>query len=152
VTDVVLHTGPVGTAMATKVANNYLAATQAAVTLQVMSLAIKLGCDPATTAEALRLGSGSNYYVNRFFASHVLAGQLASGVTIEVMQKDVLLAAEIAGRVSVPLVGQTDLPALIDRCVETYGRDASYNALALSVSDEAMVALGGTFGVRLSDA
>jgi 3-hydroxyisobutyrate dehydrogenase len=149
VTRNLLHTGPAGTAMTTKVANNYLAAIQAAVSMEVLAMAVHYGCDPSATVHALQLGSGGNYYVHRFLGSHVVDGQLESGATIEVMQKDVRLALEIASAAGQQLVGKDDLVVLIDQCVADYGRTAPYNALALTVSDETGMALGATVGRKV---
>lgn len=143
VTDNIFHTGPVGSAMMTKVANNYLAALQAAASLQTMAMAVKFGCDPAVTAEVLLQSSGGNYYIRRFLKDLIATGELEMGATIEVMQKDVALALETAATLAVPLVGQRDLADLIARCVEQYGKHASYNALALTVSEAADVAFLG---------
>jgi 3-hydroxyisobutyrate dehydrogenase len=149
VTRNLLHTGPTGTAMTTKVANNYMAAVQAAVSMEVLAMAVHYGCDPAATVQALQLGSGGNYYVHRFLGSHVIEGRLESGATIEVMQKDVRLALEIATAAGQRLVGEGDLVAMIDRCVADYGRNAPYNALALTVSDDTGTALGATVGQKV---
>ena len=146
----VLHTGPAGSAMVTKIANNYVAAMQAAVSLQALAFAVRSGCDPEMTAQAFLLGSGSNHYIRKFMASHVLTGNLGMAATIEVMQKDVVLAIEAAQAVGLEWPGQGALTTLIDRCVDRYGVGASYNALALILSDDAQVPLGRTRGATLS--
>jgi 3-hydroxyisobutyrate dehydrogenase len=144
VTDKLFHTGPVGSAMMTKVANNYLAALQAAASLQTMAMAVKFGCDPAVTADVLLQSSGGNYYIRRFLKDLIATGQLEMGATIEVMQKDVALALETAATLGTPLVGERALPDLIADCVAQHGKQASYNAIALTVSDAAEVHfLGG---------
>lgn len=149
VTRHVLHTGAVGTAMLTKVTNNYMAAVQAAVSLEVLALAAHFDCDPIVTVQAMQQGSGSNYFVRRFLADHVLTGELESGAAISVMQKDVGLALDVAAAAGHKLLGDTELPRLIDQCVADYGSAAPYCALARSVSDETGSALGSTIGHRL---
>lgn len=89
-----------------------------------MSMAAKHGCDPTTTSEAIRLSSGSNFYMCRYMASHILAGNLRSGATVEVLQKDVALARDVALAAGINLVGHEDLSALVAACVDTYGKDA----------------------------
>ncbi|WP_323032491.1 NAD(P)-dependent oxidoreductase [Paracoccus sp. (in: a-proteobacteria)] len=152
VTPHLLRTGPVGSAMMIKLANNYIAAMQAAVSLQALAMAVGFGCDPHRTAEAFRRGSARNFYSDRYLHSHVLTGALESGAAIDVMQKDVRLAIKTARTEGRPLLGADELLAMIDRCTEDYGRDAPYNAIALTVSDQSGVALGNTRGRSLGPA
>lgn len=146
VTDNLLHSGPVGTAMMVKVANNYVGSLQTAVALEAFALAVHAGCDPEVTALAMEQGSASNHYIRRSLRSAILTGNLEAGATISILQKDVRLALEVAEAEQHSLLGGAELVALIDRCVADYGKDASYNALALTVSDITQTPLGGTVG------
>ena len=146
----VLHTGPAGSAMMTKVANNYLAAVQGAATLYAVAMAARFGCDPVVTAEALQQGSGANAYIPRFLKPHVLTGEHDLGATISVMHKDVLLAGEIARDLDIALFANADLADLIHDCVSHYGAQTPYSALALEVSDKAGVAIGKSAGRSLA--
>lgn len=150
VTDIVLHTGPAGSAMTIKVANNYLAALQATAALEVLALAIAQGCDPAVTVRTLTQGSGGNYYVQRFLDSHILQARDDQTATIAVMRKDVALAAALAQNCGQQLAGLEDLQTRIDSCIADYGADASYHAIARSVSDRSGQSLGLTRGASLS--
>jgi 3-hydroxyisobutyrate dehydrogenase-like beta-hydroxyacid dehydrogenase len=82
--------------------------------------------------------------IRRFLKDLIATGNLEMGATIEVMQKDVALALDVAAAMPVPLVGQRALPDIIAACVAEHGRNASYNAIALTVSKQAAVTFLGT--------
>lgn len=143
ITPNLFHAGPTGSAMAIKVANNYLAALQAAVAMQVLALTGRLGCDLVTALDVFLRSSGSNYYLERYMRREVLEGGQSMAATIEIMRKDVALALSLADDAGVPLAGREALEQLIQAAIARGGHGASYHSLAAAVEEQSGVRLIG---------
>lgn len=81
----VFHVGDVGAGHVVKIANNTMSHTQRLITLEVISLAVKNGIDPAVVADVIEASSGSNYYLRTYFRSRILAGNFAPTFTLELL-------------------------------------------------------------------
>jgi len=94
----VMYVGPSGTGNRIKLLHNALGAVNAVAVAESLALCRRVGVDPATYYEVVRQGGGmaySTYFDRR--AMRVVEGNYAPTFTLELMHKDVSLAAEMAG-------------------------------------------------------
>jgi 3-hydroxyisobutyrate dehydrogenase-like beta-hydroxyacid dehydrogenase len=93
-----MYVGPSGTGNRIKLLHNALGAVNAVAVAESLSLCVKLGVDPKTYYEAVKNGGGmaySTYFDRR--ALRVIEGVFDPTFTLDLMQKDVALAAQMAG-------------------------------------------------------
>lgn len=93
-----MHVGPSGTGNRIKLLHNALGAVNAVAVAESLALATRLGVDPTTYYEVVRQGGGmaySTYFDRR--AMRVVEGNYDATFTVELMHKDVALAAQMAG-------------------------------------------------------
>ena len=94
----VMHVGPSGTGNRIKLLHNALGAVNAVAVAESLALCEAAGVDPRTYYEVVKLGGGmaySTYFERRVL--RVVAGDYSPTFTVELMQKDVALAADMAG-------------------------------------------------------
>jgi 3-hydroxyisobutyrate dehydrogenase len=93
-----MHVGPSGTGNRIKLLHNALGAVNAVAVAESLSLCRALGVDPRTYYEVVKNGGGmaySTYFDRR--ALRIVEGNFDPTFTLELMQKDVALAAQMAG-------------------------------------------------------
>jgi 3-hydroxyisobutyrate dehydrogenase-like beta-hydroxyacid dehydrogenase len=93
-----MYVGPSGTGNRIKLLHNALGAVNAVAVAESLSLCAALGVDPKTYYEVVKNGGGmaySTYFDRR--ALRVIEGNFAPTFTLDLMLKDVTLAAEMAG-------------------------------------------------------
>jgi 2-hydroxy-3-oxopropionate reductase len=93
-----MYVGPSGTGNRIKLLHNALGAVNAVAVAESLSLCVKLGVDPKTYYEVVKNGGGmaySTYFDRR--ALRVIEGVFDPTFTLDLMQKDVTLAAQMAG-------------------------------------------------------
>ncbi len=93
-----MHVGPSGTGNRIKLLHNALGAVNAVAVAESLSLCVKLGVDPKTYYEVVKNGGGmaySTYFDRR--ALRVIEGNFDPTFTLDLMLKDVTLAAQMAG-------------------------------------------------------
>jgi 3-hydroxyisobutyrate dehydrogenase-like beta-hydroxyacid dehydrogenase len=93
-----MYVGPSGTGNRIKLLHNALGAVNAVAVAESLVLCRELGVDPKTYYEVVREGGGmaySTYFDRRVM--RVVEGNYAPTFTLELMQKDVSLAARMAG-------------------------------------------------------
>jgi 3-hydroxyisobutyrate dehydrogenase-like beta-hydroxyacid dehydrogenase len=93
-----MHVGPSGMGNRIKLLHNALGAVTAVAVAESLALCVRLGVDPRTYYEVVCKGGGqaySRYFDNR--ALRVIDGNYAPTFTVDLMQKDVALAADMAG-------------------------------------------------------
>ncbi|MFW5832810.1 MAG: NAD(P)-dependent oxidoreductase [Pseudomonadota bacterium] len=99
----VVHCGPVGTGIRTKLVNNLLAIALAQLNSEVLALSQAFGLDPATTLGVLTGTTATNGHLTANFPNKVLKGDTSPGFAIDLAHKDLSLALESAGALDVPL-------------------------------------------------
>jgi 3-hydroxyisobutyrate dehydrogenase-like beta-hydroxyacid dehydrogenase len=94
----VVHVGPPGTGNRIKLLHNALGAVNAVAVAESLALCVKLGVDPRTYDEVVKRGGGMAYstYFDRRVA-RMLGGDFDPTFTLDLMLKDVALAAAMAG-------------------------------------------------------
>ena len=93
-----IYVGPSGTGNRIKLLHNALGAVNAVAVAESLVLCRRLGVDPKTYYEVVRAGGGmaySTYFDRRVM--RVVEGNYEPTFTLELMQKDVGLAARMAG-------------------------------------------------------
>jgi 3-hydroxyisobutyrate dehydrogenase/2-hydroxy-3-oxopropionate reductase len=93
-----MYVGPSGTGNRIKLLHNALGAVNAVAVAESLALCTKLGVDPRTYYDVVCKGGGmaySTYFDRR--AMRVVEGNYDATFTVELMHKDVALAAEMAG-------------------------------------------------------
>jgi len=127
----VFHVGPVGSGHVIKLANSVISATNRAVSLEAVALAAKNGIDPRKAVEIILASSGRNSWLERFMASDVLSGKLASGFTLGTIHKDLRAATHLGLNSDVPMFLGNIVREFYQMCINELGRDAEGNAAAL---------------------
>ena len=93
-----MHVGPSGMGNRIKLLHNALGAVTAVAVAESLALCARLGVDPRTYYDVVCRGGGQAY--SRYFegrGQRIIDGNYAPTFTVELMQKDVALAAEMAG-------------------------------------------------------
>jgi len=93
-----MYVGPSGAGNRIKLLHNALGAVNAVAVAESLALATRLGVDLATYYEVVRQGGGmaySTYFDRR--VTRVVEGNFDATFTVELMHKDVSLAARMAG-------------------------------------------------------
>jgi len=93
-----MYVGPSGTGNRIKLLHNALGAVNAVAVAESLSLCVALGVDPKTYYEVVKHGGGmaySTYFDRR--ALRVIEGNFDPTFTLDLMWKDVTLAAQMAG-------------------------------------------------------
>ena len=93
-----MYVGPSGTGNRIKLLHNALGAVNAVAVAESLALCTKLGVDPRTYYEVVCKGGGmaySTYFDRRVM--RILEGNYDATFTVELMHKDVALAAQMAG-------------------------------------------------------
>jgi len=93
-----MHVGPSGMGNRIKLLHNALGAVTAVAVAESLALCARLGVDPRTYYDVVCKGGGQAY--SRYFDSRglrIVDGNYAPTFTVELMQKDVALAAQMAG-------------------------------------------------------
>ncbi|RYU13729.1 NAD(P)-dependent oxidoreductase [Nocardioides iriomotensis] len=92
----IVPVGPAGSGHAAKALNNLLSATQLAAAAEVLSVAQRAGIEPAVMLDVLNSSTGRSQATEVKYPRHVLTGTFASGFELELMVKDLSIAADLA--------------------------------------------------------
>ena len=93
-----MHVGPSGMGNRIKLLHNALGAVTAVAVAESLALCVRLGVDPRTYHDVVCQGGGQAY--SRYFdgrGRRIIDGNYDPTFTVELMQKDVALAADMAG-------------------------------------------------------
>jgi 3-hydroxyisobutyrate dehydrogenase len=91
----VFHMGASGAGHCTKLLNNYLNGVSLAATAEVMIAGRKAGLDLAQLLDVINASSGVNFATLERFPSIVKGDYLEGGLTVDLMEKDILLYLEL---------------------------------------------------------
>ena len=90
------HCGPVGAGHAMKALNNLVSAAGFLVGVEALLIGRQFGLDPARIVEVLNASTGMNNSTQRKFAQFVLSRAFDSGFGLDLMAKDLGIAADMA--------------------------------------------------------
>lgn len=99
----IFHLGNHGNGNIAKLVNNLLSASLQSASSEAFMLGLKAGLPLDVLLEVLRSGSGKNYSVDIKIPKFVLPGNFNPGFAIDLMNKDLNLAMEVARRAEVPV-------------------------------------------------
>ncbi|MEY4100476.1 MAG: hypothetical protein RL300_1647 [Pseudomonadota bacterium] len=127
----VFHAGAVGAGHVAKLANNLVSAAHRMATLEALALADKNGVDPSTMTDILLASSGRNFFIETFVRSSIISGKLATGFSLNLMHKDVKLAAQLGIDSGVPMFCTNTVREFFQVSMNMMGREAEVNTVAL---------------------
>lgn len=109
----IYDTGPLGSGQAMKSLNNFVSAVGLVATCEAVVIGRKFGLDPQVIAEVLNGSTGKNNTTEHKLRQFILSGSFASGFSLDLMVKDLGIAAGVAHEAGVH-------PLLADRCLEMW--------------------------------
>jgi 3-hydroxyisobutyrate dehydrogenase-like beta-hydroxyacid dehydrogenase len=120
-----MYVGASGTGNQIKLLHNALGAVNAVAVAESLALCVQLGVEPRTYIDVVRQGGGmafSTYFDRR--AQRVIDGDFTPTFTLDLMQKDVALAARLAGAdlAKLPILRET-LQAYSEGKTEGWGAE-----------------------------
>lgn len=124
------HVGPLGAGHTLKAVNNMMSAANRLLAFEAVSIAAANGLDPKIVVEVINKSSGRNNATMSVFPNNIFnKGNFAARFTMALMEKDVALAAELAGNG----FGHLTLTPLILRNyrmgIERFGRDGDIHEM-----------------------
>ncbi len=93
----VAHVGPLGAGHTLKALNNMMSAANRLLAFEAVSIAAANGLDPAVVNDMINKSSGRNNATMTVMPNSILADDFNARFTMALMEKDVALAAELAG-------------------------------------------------------
>jgi 3-hydroxyisobutyrate dehydrogenase len=94
--DKIIHTGSLGSGQACKCLNNLCSATGLLIVAESLSLAERFGVTPETFIDVLNHSSGKNNSTENKFPQFILSEKFNSGFRMDLMNKDILTALNLA--------------------------------------------------------
>ena len=91
------HVGPLGAGHTLKALNNMMSAANRLLAFEAVSIAAKNGLDPAVVVDMINKSSGRNNATMTVLPNNIFTDDFAARFTMALMEKDVALAAELAG-------------------------------------------------------
>jgi 3-hydroxyisobutyrate dehydrogenase len=126
------ETGGLGTGHAMKALNNFVAAAGYSAAAEALLAGKRFGLDGARMLEVLNASTGRNFNTEVVMQEHVVGGKFSTGFALELLAKDVHIAADLMHAVAL----DAPLAQLIDRRYQSArtqlgnGRDNSEAILA----------------------
>ncbi|MFQ5566474.1 MAG: NAD(P)-dependent oxidoreductase [Paracoccaceae bacterium] len=122
----VYRTGKLGSGHAMKVLNNYLSAAGLAAACEAVLIGRRFGLDPDLMADVFNVSTGRSNATEVKLKQQVNNGRYASGFAMELMDKDLSLAAALAGDLGVEARGLTACAALYAEALAALGGAADH--------------------------
>jgi 3-hydroxyisobutyrate dehydrogenase len=121
--------GPVGAGHATKIINNLLCAAHLLTAAEAVRLARAAGLDPARMLEGINAGSGRSGVTLVNYPKWILNEAFDSGFTMQLMRKDVRLAAQVIGELGLALPLAAETARLWQESAATIGDAEDFNRI-----------------------
>lgn len=104
----ILRVGPAGAGHAAKALNNLLSATNIAAAAEILCVAQKAGIEPAVMIDVINSSTGRSQATEVKYPQHILTGTFASGFELDLMLKDLAIAANLTdgAAVSTPITSR----------------------------------------------
>lgn len=132
----VYRTGPLGSGHAMKVLNNYLSASGLAAACEAVAIGRRFGLDPDLMADVFNVSTGRNNATEVKLKQHVNSGRYASGFALELMAKDLSLAAALARDLGAEAPGLAACAELYAKAVEALGGAADHTEVMRLIARE----------------
>lgn len=102
--DTIVHCGPRGAGARMKLVNNYLSIASNVVVAEALTLAEKSGLERALVVEVLMGTTAGQGHLATTYPAKVLKGDLVPGFMLDLADKDMGLALEMAAKLDVPVM------------------------------------------------
>lgn len=119
----VAHVGPLGAGHTLKAVNNMMSAANRLLAFEAVSIAAANGLDPKVVVDVINKSSGRNSATQAVFPNNIFTDDFHARFTMALMEKDVALAADLAGDAFAHL---TLTPLILRNYrmgIERFGRD-----------------------------
>lgn len=101
----IISTGPIGSGHAMKALNNFVSAAGLAAACEALAVASKFGIEPEVAIEVLNASTGRNNATENKMKQFVISGSFASGFSMQLMAKDLGIAARLADELGLDAAG-----------------------------------------------
>lgn len=123
-------TGPLGSGQAMKALNNFVSAVGLVATCEAVVIGRRFGLEPQIIAEVLNGSTGKNNTTEHKLRQFILSGSYASGFSLDLMVKDIGIAASVARETGTPTVLAERCLALWQQAQEELGRGRDHTEMA----------------------
>jgi len=123
-------TGPLGSGQAMKALNNFVSAVGLVATCEAVIIGRRFGLEPQIIAEVLNGSTGKNNTTEHKLRQFILSGSYASGFSLDLMVKDIGIAASVARETGTPTVLAEHCLALWQQAQEEMGRGRDHTEMA----------------------
>ncbi len=138
----IFHVGDVGQGKVCKMVNQMMAAANLLIIGEAFSLGLRCGADPMTLYEVIKKSSGYSRMMDLRLPGFLLAGSFKPGFRLDLMKKDVNLAAISGQELNMPLL-LTSIVGQIFSAASSAGQgDADFSAAAQYLAGLAGIELG----------
>jgi 3-hydroxyisobutyrate dehydrogenase len=124
----VFHCGPLGSGHVMKSINNTITAMTFLATSEGLALGKRAGLDPAAMNDVLNESTGGSWITLNHVPQRILSRTFDDPFRLELMLKDVKIAAQLARDLEVPL-------PFVDHCEDTYEAANSFAGAGKSLSE-----------------
>ena len=122
----ILHCGAAGAGQALKLINNMMLFQNVLAVAEGLSLARRVGLDPAMALDVLSKGSADSFALRNHGAKAILPGEFPErAFSVEYARKDLGYALELAKQAKLDLAGARNVREVLDRAAEA-GLDKAY--------------------------
>jgi len=126
----VFITGPLGSGQAMKALNNFVSAIGLVAACEAVVIGRRFGLEPQIIAEVLNGSTGKNNTTEHKLRQFILSGSYASGFSLDLMVKDIGIAASVARETGTPTVLAERCLALWQQAQEELGRGRDHTEMA----------------------
>ena len=134
--DDVFYCGPLGSGHALKALCNYVNAASLVTLLEAMTTAVRFGIRSDTAVAALRAATtGRNHPLEKKIAAHVITRRFATGMALGLIAKDVRIARDLAGALSVEVPMMESCLSVWNKAAEQIGFDVDQTAIGRNWDD-----------------
>lgn len=126
----IFNTGPLGSGQAMKSLNNFVSAIGLVAAYEAVVIGRRFGLDPEVIAEVLNGSTGKNNTTEHKLRQFILSGSFASGFSLDLMVKDIGIAASVARETGTPTVLAGHCLALWQQAQQALGRGHDHTEMA----------------------
>jgi 3-hydroxyisobutyrate dehydrogenase len=123
-------TGAIGSGQAMKSLNNFVSAVGLIATCEAVNIGKRFGLDPAVMAEVLNGSTGKNNTTEHKLRQFILSRSFASGFSLDLMVKDLSIAAGVAEHTATPTVLAQTCLELWRQAQTALGRGCDHTEMA----------------------
>ena len=140
----VFRTGALGSGQAMKALNNLASAAGFWIASEVLAIGRKAGLDPAVMLDVLNASTGANNSTQNKFRPFVLSGSYAGNFLLQLMVKDLGIAAELAQETGADAPMTAQVLAHWQQALRELGAAADHTEVARLVAQRSATRLDGT--------